>query len=135
MELRETSADIHLPFERPLFTPAFKPNLAATILAASGEEIDASALFAMRVVDKAALTSHIRQALQTASQVTLRKLVETRPLEHGLAEILAYLEIATISFTVTVDESVEESLTWNASSEDDTLIRKSARLPRVIFVR
>jgi len=61
---------IGLPFERPLFTPAFKPNLAATILAASGEEIDASALFAVRVVDKAALAAHIRHALQAAPQAT-----------------------------------------------------------------
>ena len=135
MEIRETSAVIGLPFERPLFTPAFKPNLAATILAASGEEIDASALFAVRVVDKAALAAHIRHALQAAPQATLRELVETRPLEHGLAEIIAYLEIASGGFTITVDESSEEILTWNAATEDGVPLRKSARLPRVIFMR
>ena len=135
MEMRETSADIRLPFERPLFKPSFKPTLATTILAASGEEIDASALFAVRVVDKAALASHIRHSLQKAQQVTLRELVETRPLEHGLAEVIAYLEIASGAFTITVDETAEETLQWSVLSEDGALIRKSARLPRVIFVR
>lgn len=135
MEIRETSAAIRLPFERPLFTPAFKPNLAATIFAASGEEIDASALFAVRVVDKVALASHIRHALQTASQVTLRELVDSRPLEHGLAEIIAYLEVASGAFTITVDESSEEMLIWNAMSGGGVPLCRSARLPRVIFVR
>jgi hypothetical protein len=135
MEIRETSAVIRLPFERPLFTPAFKPNLAATILAASGEEIDASALFAVRVVDKPALAAHIRHALQTAAQITLRELVESRPLEHGLAEIIAYLEIASGGFTITVDETNEEILTWTVATDDGAPLHKSARLPRVIFMR
>lgn len=134
-EMRETSANIQLPFERPLFTPAFRPTLAATILAASGEEIDASALFAVRVVDKVALAAHIRHALQTASQITLRELVESRPLEHGLAEVIAYLEIASGAFTITVDESGEEILEWETTSVDAHPLRKSVRLPRVIFVR
>jgi len=119
---------------RPCLAP--RPHLAvAAILTASGEEIDASALFAVRLVDKAALTSHIRQSLRDASQVTLRQLVQSRPPEHGLAEIIAYLEIAHASFTITVDESVEDVLEWSSMTEDGSPIQKSARLPRVIFVR
>lgn len=105
------------------------------MLAATGEEIDASALFALRVVDKAALASHIRHALQRAPQVTLRELVETRPLEHGLAEVIAYLEIASGAFSITVDESAEEILQWEAADGEGGAVRKTARLPRVIFVR
>ncbi len=101
----------------------------------SGEEIDASALFAVRLVDKAALASHIRHSLRDASQVTLRQLVQSRPPEHGLAEIIAYLEIAHASFTITVDESAEDVLEWSGMTEDGSPIQKSARLPRVIFVR
>lgn len=135
MEMRETSAAVALPFERPLFSPPFKPSLASAILTASGEEIDASALFALRLVDKAALASHIRHSLRDADQVTLRQLVQSRPPEHGLAEIIAYLEIAHASFTITVDESAEDVLEWSGTTEDGSTIHKSARLPRVIFVR
>ncbi len=134
-EIRETSANIQLPFERPLFSPSFQPTLAATILTASGDEIDASALFAVRVVDKVAIAAHIRQALQTVGQVTLRELVEKRPLEHGLAEVIAYLEMASGAFKVTVDEASEEILEWETISQDETSVHMSARLPRVIFVR
>jgi hypothetical protein len=97
--------------------------------------IDASALFAVRLVDKAALASHIRHSLRDASQVTLRQLVQSRPPEHGLAEIIAYLELAHTSFTITVDESAEDVLEWSCITEDGSSIQKSARLPRVIFVR
>ncbi len=135
MSIRETSASIELPFERPLFKPPFKPSLVSEILAASGDEIDASALFAVQLVDKSALKSHIRQALQDAPQVTLSELIRSRPLDHGLAEIVAYLELASGAFTMTVDESQEEILSWISSFEDGNVVRKTARLPRVIFIR
>jgi len=38
-------------------------------------------------------------------------------------------------FTITVDESTEDVLNWAGMTEDGTLVHKSARLPRVIFVR
>ena len=135
MAMRETSAAIALPFDRPLFSPPFKPLLASAILTASGEEIDASALFAVRLVDKAALATHIRHSLRDAAQLTLRQLVQSRPPEHGLAEIVAYLELAHTSFTITVDESAEDVLEWSGTLDDGSPVRKTARLPRVIFVR
>ncbi len=130
-----TAAAVSLPFERPLFTPGFKPALAATVLEASGEALDASVLFAVRLVDKAALKEHIRHALRAAPQVTLGELVAMRPLEHALAEVIAYLELACGSFTITVDEAAEETIRWTATAGDGTPLTKSARLPRVIFVR
>lgn len=130
-----TAAAVSLPFERPLFAPGFKPALAATVLEASGEALDASVLFAVRLVDKVALREHIRHALRAAPQVTLGELVAARPLEHGLAEVIAYLELACASFTITVDEAAEETIPWTATAADGTPLAKSARLPRVIFVR
>lgn len=135
MDIRETTAGIGLPFERPLFTPAFKLSLASEILAASGEDIDASALFAAHLVDKAALKLHIRQTLQDAPQITLSDLIRLRPLDHGLAEIVAYLELASGAFTMTVDESSQDVLSWISRAADGTSVRKIARLPRVIFIR
>jgi len=135
-EIHETAAAVALPFERPLFTPPFKPNLAATILESSDLEIDASALFAVRLVDKTALASYVKQALRDTGQVTLRQLVASRPPEHGLAEIVAYLELATgTAFSVAVDDSTEDLLEWSAKGENGESFRKSARLPRVIFLR
>jgi hypothetical protein len=133
--MEETSASVRLPFERPLMAPGFKSTFAAAVLAGSGEEVDASALFSVNVIDKAALAAHVRQSLQSASQVTLGELVSRRPLEHGLAEVIAYLEVAANGFTLTVDESAEEFLEWEYRQEEGDLRRKTVRLPRIIFVR
>jgi hypothetical protein len=110
-------------------------NPASRLDGDAGFEFGASTLFALRLVDKAALASHIRHSLSDASQVTLRQLVQSRPPEHGLAEIVAYLEIAHTSFTITVDESTEDVLEWSGIKEDGSPIHKSARLPRVIMIR
>jgi flagellar motility protein MotE (MotC chaperone) len=135
MEIHETASSIELPFERPLFKTAFKPSLTNTILAATGEDIDAAALFAQAVVDKAALSRHIRQFLQDRSQVTLGQLVERRPLEHGLAEVVAYLDLGSGRFKAAIDETAEETLSWEAADAEGREIQRTARLPRVIFVR
>jgi hypothetical protein len=135
MNISETAASIELPFERPLFKPAFKPKLADTVLAATGEDIDAAALFAQEVVDRAALSRHIRHCLQDRAQVTLGELVENRPLEHGLAEVVTYLDLGSGHFKAAIDEAAEDTLTWRAADADGQEVQKTARLPRVIFVR
>lgn len=61
--------------------------------------------------------------------------MQSRPPEHDLAEIIAYLELGHTSFTITVNESAEDVLDWSGMREDGLLIQKSARLPRVIFVK
>ena len=134
MQIDDTGADIELPMERPLYTPPIKPLIADVALEPGDEEVDAAALFSQVVVDKAELLRHIRNALQERSQVTLRELVETRPLQHGLAELIAYLQLASDAFKAIVDEEMTEVILWEATDQDGRRIRQ-ARLPRVIFVR
>lgn len=131
MELAETAADLRLPFERPLFTPPLKPLLAAVELEEGQAEVDAAALYAQVVIDRAALARHIRQALQDRSQVSLAELASQRPLRQGLAELLAYLQLAGDWPHAVVDEERRDTIAWHG--EDGHLRR--ARLPRVIFVR
>jgi hypothetical protein len=88
MELSEPCADITLPMERPLFTPPLKPVIDSLCLQHGSEEIDAQALFDQVVVDKARLTRHIRHALQDSAQISLSELLETQPLQQGLAELV-----------------------------------------------
>ena len=131
MAVADTAAAIELPMERPLHTPPVKPLIADLALEAEEEEVDASALFSQVVVDKAQLARHIRQALQSRRQITLHELLEIQPLRHGLAELVAYLQLAGATFQAVVDEDTEEAVVWqNADGH-----KKMARLPRVIFVR
>ena len=134
MEMPEASADIELAMERPLFTPSIKPVIANLDMLAGDEDIDPSALFDQVVVDKARLTRHIRHALQDKAQITLSELVTNQPLQHGLAELIAYLQLGSDTFSTVVDEDTPEPIPWQASSANGPIIR-SASLPRVIFMR
>jgi len=58
-------------------------------------------------------------------------LIATRPLQQGLAELVAYLQLGSASFRTTLDETATEQITWEALAS----VRKQASLPRIIFVR
>lgn len=135
MEIAEASADIELAMERPLFAPAIKPVIADLALQAGDEDIDPSALFDQVVVDKARLTRHIRHALQDRNQITLRELVDSQPLQQGLAELVAYLQLGSEAFSTVVDEATSEPIRWQSVATDGQTITRRARLPRVIFMR
>ncbi|MCC7082994.1 MAG: DUF3375 domain-containing protein [Burkholderiales bacterium] len=135
MTIAEPHAAVELSLERPLYSPARKPRLADIELAQGEDDIDPAVLYAQVVVDKVRLARHIRVHLQTRNQITLRELVEQQPLEHGLAELVAYMQLGTESFKAVVDESTEEHIAWDAITDDGLTLHKQARLPRVIFVR
>lgn len=135
MDMASANADIDLAMERPLFTPASKAVIADLALLAGDEDIDPSALFEQVVVDKARLTRHIRHALQDRVQISLSELVLNQPLQQGLAELVAYLQLGSETFSTVVDEDTFEPVRWNTVATDGQAIIRSARLPRVIFMR
>jgi flagellar motility protein MotE (MotC chaperone) len=135
MTLAGPSSDVELPMERPLHTPVQKPVIADIVLEAGDVDLDAAALYSQVVVDRAQLASHIRQALQNRSQVTLRELIESYPLQQGLAELVGYLQLGSDAFKTVVDEDTFEIIAWQTNRRDETPKARRARLPRVIFVR
>jgi flagellar motility protein MotE (MotC chaperone) len=135
MHIADTAADIELPMERPLYAPPIKPLITDIELEAGDEDVDAAALYSQIVIDKAQLARHIRHALQDRTQVTLRELCELQPLRHGLAELVAYLQLAGDTFRTVVDEAASELIVWRRAGPDGQESVKQARLPRVIFVR
>lgn len=135
MSIAAAAADIELPMERPLYAPTLKPKIADMVLADGADDIDAAALFSQVVIDKAQLAHHIRHALQDKAQITLAELCRSRPLQHGLAELVAYLQLGGDSFKTTVDEGAEDLIVWQTSDGEGRELSRQARLPRVIFVR
>lgn len=143
MDMAEMDADIELPLERPLFTPSLKPRLAELVLAAVEDEIDTAPLFDQVVMDKARLRANLRRALRCQDQITLRDLLEAEPLQQGLAELVAYLELAHAGSVggpcdgprALVDETLEEPIRWQARNPGGEPVIREARLPRVIFSR
>ncbi|MBX9722499.1 MAG: DUF3375 domain-containing protein, partial [Candidatus Obscuribacterales bacterium] len=132
MSVAAFSANIELPMERPLFTPPVKPIInSAAITELDDSEIDTSVLFSRMFVDLAVLKKFIRQSLQERSQITLAELLEKRPLQQGLPELVSYLQLATDTFETVIDEDVNDVILLK--SQDGNL--KQVSLPRVIFVR
>lgn len=135
MDIADTAADIELPMERPLHTPSIKPVIANIVLELGDSEIDAGVLYSQVVIDKTQLLENVLQVLQERSQVTLRELCEMQPLQHGLAELVTYLQLAGESFKTVIDEDVIDEIFWRRDASDGQYQEKRARLPRVIFVR
>jgi len=143
MAIAAMGADVELPLERPLFTPSVKPRLADLALVAGEDDIDTARLFDQIVVDKARLRAAVQRALRHQPQITLRELLDVEPLNQGLAELVAYLELAHAEdgsgaldgLRALVDEAVEDPIRWQARSAADEPVTREARLPRVIFTR
>lgn len=134
MVMAAASADLELAMERPLFTPAVKPVFTNVALLAGNEDIDPSVLFDQVVVDQARLSRHIHQALHTRGQITLNELINSQPLEHGLAELVAYLQLGSDAFNTVIDDHTVEPIQWQTRDADGTELTRSAKLPRVIFL-
>jgi len=133
--IADTAAEIDLPMERPLYTPSIKSLIAEMQLQSGDDDMDATALYSQIVIDNAQLTRHIRHSLQDRSQITLRELCDMQPLQHGLAELVAYLQLGSDTFKSVVDEDATDVIPWTGLGADGQKQTKQARLPRVIFVR
>ncbi|MET8798566.1 DUF3375 domain-containing protein [Nocardia sp. NPDC004568] len=130
-ELDGTAPVIGLPMERPLYTPNEKVSLDSAGIAAADEDVDASALFEQVHVDRELLCGVVRRELRERAQVGLREVLGRRPLEQGMAELVAYLSLADSAFQIVFDEATREQVRWI----DDGGVVRVATIPRVTFIR
>ncbi|MFA7665850.1 MAG: DUF3375 domain-containing protein [Burkholderiaceae bacterium] len=142
MDIDDLGADITLPLERPLFTLNARPRLLEQILeSGEADDIDTARLFDQHAVDKTRLRQTLRQALRQQSQLSLRALLEAQPLQQGLAELVAWLELAHAGghglegLNAVVDEDVRELIEWIARDAQGLPVRRRAHMPRIIFAR
>ena len=135
MEIDSFSVDIELPFERPLFTPKQKPIITQDVIQANDDDIDTTVLYSQIFIDKTRIIRHIHQALLVHSQITLHELTQVQPLQQGLAELIAYLQIGSDLFKTIYDETMFEPIVWSIQDTHGEVIYKQAKLPRVIYMR
>jgi hypothetical protein len=135
MTIADTAVEIDLPMERPLYTPVLKPLIADLVLETGDAAMDASILYSQVVINKAELCRQIRHALQDRSQITMGELCEMQPLQNGLSELLAYLQLAGGTFKSVVDEETTDIIVWRAAGTNGAEQARQVSLPRVIFVR
>ncbi len=132
MSMDEPAPRVELTMERPLFSPPRNPVISGPAVAEAEQgDIDTDALFEQAYVDPERLRAHIRRALQSRDQVSLSDVLESHPLEQGLAELVAYLGLAADDDRATIDETRQGTVTW----EDADGVRRRATVPTVIFGR
>ncbi len=130
MHIDDLAPSISLPMERPLYNPPAKLVLDKLSLLAGEGDLDTRALFEQVRVDKALLAGQVRQMLQQRAQVTLSEVLQQHPLQQGLGELVAYLQLASASALAVVDDTMLETVQWVNPQGS-----RQARLPRIIFVR
>lgn len=130
-ELDEPAPRIELPMERPLFSVPLRPNITARPSLPGDEAIPDDALYDQVFVDRDLLEQRIRRALQARPYVTLADVVAAHPLEHGLAELVAYLGLAAEDRRAQIDERRTQAIDWI----DEKGRPRRATLPVVVFSR
>ncbi|WP_457972274.1 DUF3375 domain-containing protein [Arthrobacter sp. D1-17] len=133
IEMAAPSVDITLPFERPLYEPSRRVMVEDQIEIADDADVDAGALFSQFHVDKERLKANIDAVLAEAEaeQATLAEITAKHPVEQGLAEIVAYYQLATESDWATINPEAEQQIAWQL--EDGSI--REATLEQIIFGR
>ncbi|MBT2513401.1 DUF3375 domain-containing protein [Arthrobacter sp. ISL-30] len=131
MDIAAPSVDVALPFERPLYEPSTRVLVDDDVIAADDADLDAGALFNQFHVDKERLRSNIDAVLAEEEQATLAEITDAYPLSQGLAEVVAYYQLATESDWATINPEASQHLSWQLP---DGSIRE-ATLEQIIFGR
>lgn len=131
MTISDSSPEIRLPMERPLYTPPLKVIIDSVVKEAAEEGIDLQKLYDQVYVDKNELQANIQKELQIQDQITLSSVIEKHPLSKGLAELITYLTIASENSLTVFDELHNEEIIW----QDSNGKRKKVLISRVIFNR
>ncbi len=131
MLMDDMKVEFTLPMERPLYQPPLQTVIDAVQLEMGQEDDDVGALFSQVVVDKGRLKQVLDQALQEHSQISLADLLREHPLQHGLAELVIWLQIASDMAQCMIDDTQEDVVQW----QTDQGFVKQAHLPHVFFVR
>src|SRR6478609_3590451 len=112
MEIDAPSVDVVLPFERPLYEPSRKVLVDDAVETADDADVDASALFGQFFVDKERLRANIDAVLAGTEQATLAEVTAAYHLSQGLAEVVAYYQLATESDWATINPEQSQRLSW-----------------------
>lgn len=135
---------VNLLMEQRLFSPTRKTRLSSEAPEAGKQDVDVSVLYQQYWVDEQALRKNIRRLLQARPQVSLKEVLEVYPLQQGLAELVAYLNIASKDKQTVINEAVTETLSLAGTQEElpalseHALLKVSnrvAHLPQIIFTR
>jgi hypothetical protein len=128
----EGAPSVSMPLEKLLWEPQ-----VATVFAAQPQELgdtrdddSIDALYRQFYVDESQLQQQIETLLETRPACTLAELLDAYPAQKGIAEIVAYLAIASRDERHTIDNDVAEPVVLAATAE---IGEREVAVPRVVF--
>jgi hypothetical protein len=140
----QAKVEVRLVMEQTLFSPKRKIKLTRKKIEVVDETVDVSVLYQQQWVDDVELKKNIRRLLQTRQQISLMEVLQTYPLTQGLAELVAYLNIATQRKHTVIDDSASEQLILHKEQQTTatvtqhdllTVSQRVAQIPKIIFSR
>lgn len=129
MALNDTRLELNLPLDRPLYSPPLKPRIETQILLEGEPQGDTDALFEQIYVDQARLLASLRLTLRLQPQISLGDLLQTYPLQQGLAELVAWLDLAVNHPHSAFDEGQTQLIAWHDSEGHP----RRASIPLIVF--
>ena len=120
---------LELPMQRPLFTPPRKVRIEETAVEEGSSDLEADLLFEQVFVDRQELRRRISRMLREKRQVRLTEVIDRFPLELGLAELVAYVNIGCDEGVIDGEREDRIDITRSDGS------RRLVRVPRILFVR
>ncbi len=106
-ELDGPGVELSLPVDRPLYDSKPSVLIDSSIPVIDSEPLEAAALFEQVFIDHTQLLHNIRSVVPAGAAAQLDDIVTQFPLEHGTAELIAYLTLDDDGIQVTTDESAE----------------------------
>lgn len=125
----EGTCNISMVMDRPIEeTPRTAAFAHQPTEIGNSETPDVDKLFNPFEIDREALTQNIEASLKQQDQVTLDEIIRNIPLKNGLAEIVAYLSIASASPHHIIDDEKYVEIEWHQNDA-----RKKIKMPQVIY--
>ncbi len=122
-----------LPMERPLYRRTRTEALdGGPVDGPADEVLDTSSMFDQLHVDRQVLVGAVHRVLGAGQSVTLDAVLDDTPLEHGLAELVAYFSLHETGLSVGFDDQARSRVSW-ADAEAD--VERTADVPQVSFAR
>ena len=121
---------MELPMDRRMFRPPARTVLDDVAPQVGEAESDASALYSLSVVDRTEIFEHIASTLAEHREVTLRELTSLRPITHGLAELITYLDLGSARFELVSLDFMQDTISWQRESD---LYDLEVTMNRILF--
>lgn len=130
----EGDPSVELPLERPLFEPPERvetnqrPRPAPTLI----DSQVLNAIYDTFYIDQSSLRENIARLLMSRAQVTLAEVLNSYPIQQGMAELVAYVLIAAQTPGYIIDRSLTDLLSIRMSDDEES---RTIAVPRIIFTR